>query len=184
MKRIKIHLFFTILLILTIISVACNKVEGSTVIDGKEVIISKEDNTITIGTDVYYYSTNYGMTEITITYPNGAKYTRTYIDKYSSSGGWNIMDGPSVKELGYIDEGWLVDIVEQNTSNRSIISTNLLYSVIILLIGLFLVTFPDMTWYLSYGWRYKDAEPSDMALIFERIGGIGLIIFAIVVLFQ
>ncbi len=36
---------------------------------------------------------------------------------------------------------------------------------------------PHAGWYLSYGWRFKDAEPSDLALSVGRVGGIiGIVI--------
>ncbi len=37
-------------------------------------------------------------------------------------------------------------------------------------------------WYLSYGWRYKDAQPSDAALVIGRISGIAALVIGIVML--
>lgn len=42
--------------------------------------------------------------------------------------------------------------------------------------GLFAAISPYSAWYLSYGWRFKDAEPSELALSTERIVGIVLVI--------
>src|SRR5690606_27510871 len=44
--------------------------------------------------------------------------------------------------------------------------------IILMLIGLLLAVFPYGAWYLEIGWRLKDAEPSDLALIVNRVGGI------------
>ena len=44
-------------------------------------------------------------------------------------------------------------------------------AIVCLLIGLFNLFFPYGAWFLGYGWRYQDAEPSDLALIATRIGG-------------
>ena len=38
-------------------------------------------------------------------------------------------------------------------------------------LGLFHLISPHTAWYLSHGWRFKDAEPSDLALALNRMGG-------------
>ena len=182
MNRLKTKVFILLLIILASICVGCNNEPDPVVIDGKEVIISTENSTLTHGDDTYYYSTNHDLTQITITYPNGAVYTKTYYDEYSSSGGWNSIDMGSVEDLGYIDENVLVDIIKDNNKSFQI-SENFVLSFLLLLAGLFAAIFPYTAWYISYGWRYKDAEPSDIALFFERIGGIVLIIVGILFLF-
>jgi hypothetical protein len=37
--------------------------------------------------------------------------------------------------------------------------------------GLINVFSPSTGWYLSVGWKFKDAEPSDVVLLLHRIGG-------------
>ena len=56
---------------------------------------------------------------------------------------------------------------------------------IVLLIGLGIVqlVFPEILWYLRRGIWYRDAEPSDFALVMGRIGGVVIIITAIVLAF-
>ena len=44
--------------------------------------------------------------------------------------------------------------------------------VVCLIIGLFNICFPYGSWYLGHGWRFRDAEPSDLALLMTRISGI------------
>ena len=55
--------------------------------------------------------------------------------------------------------------------------------VIAIILGIISLVSPETAWYLSYGWRYKNAEPSDVALIMERIGGGVGILLGIVILF-
>jgi uncharacterized membrane protein len=50
---------------------------------------------------------------------------------------------------------------------------------IILLIGLFNIFFPRAAWFLEIGWKIKDAEPSETALILNRVVGIIICIIAI-----
>jgi len=42
----------------------------------------------------------------------------------------------------------------------------------LILIGLFNIFFPRAAWYLEIGWRIKDSEPSEGALIFHRVIGV------------
>lgn len=53
---------------------------------------------------------------------------------------------------------------------------------LLILIGLFNLITPETSWYLKYGWRYKDAEPSEAAIVFGRIGGVVAILIGIVLL--
>lgn len=41
---------------------------------------------------------------------------------------------------------------------------------------------PYSAWYLSTGWKFKDAEPSEAALLMNRLGGIAGVIVGLVVL--
>ena len=52
------------------------------------------------------------------------------------------------------------------------LSGNLFLGAVLVLLGLFAVLSPKNIWYLSWGWRYKGAEPSDAALMLERLGGV------------
>ncbi len=56
--------------------------------------------------------------------------------------------------------------------------------VIFILIGIFNLVAPEAAWYLSRGWQFKDAEPSDAALIMTRIGGGAAILIGLVLLFS
>ena len=44
-----------------------------------------------------------------------------------------------------------------------------------LITGLVGIVSPKTIWYLQTGWKYKNAEPSNVALFMHRIGGIGII---------
>lgn len=53
---------------------------------------------------------------------------------------------------------------------------------ILLLAGIFSAASPYHSWYLSYGWRFKDAEPSDAALVLQRISGVIAVIVGLILL--
>ena len=54
---------------------------------------------------------------------------------------------------------------------------------LLIALGLIDLIVPKVSWYLGYGWRYKDAEPSDAALVFARMGGAIAIAIGIALLF-
>ena len=54
---------------------------------------------------------------------------------------------------------------------------------LLIALGAFNALAPKAAWYLSHGWRYKNAEPSEAALFFSRAGGVVLIFFGIILFF-
>jgi hypothetical protein len=53
----------------------------------------------------------------------------------------------------------------------------ILFALFLLITGLISIFAPEVAWYLSIGWKLRDAEPSDVVLIFHRItGGISIIV--------
>lgn len=56
--------------------------------------------------------------------------------------------------------------------------------IICILIGIFNLAAPEAAWYLSRGWQFKDAEPSDAALVMARVGGAAAILIGVVLLFS
>ncbi|MBE5971334.1 MAG: hypothetical protein E7246_02285 [Lachnoclostridium sp.] len=56
---------------------------------------------------------------------------------------------------------------------------NILLIIILLIVGIFNAAAPQAAWYLSDGWRFKDAEPSEAALDWGRFIGIVLIVIAV-----
>ena len=62
-------------------------------------------------------------------------------------------------------------------------TSDALPAIVCLLIGAFNIISPYGAWFLGYGWRYRDAEPSDLALLMTRIGGIVAVIIGIVLFF-
>lgn len=47
---------------------------------------------------------------------------------------------------------------------------------VIIAIGLVIAIWPKVAWYLRLGWRFKNAEPSGLALGVERVTGVVLVI--------
>lgn len=47
-----------------------------------------------------------------------------------------------------------------------------LFAFIFIILGTIGTFFPKVSWYMSEGWKFKDAEPSTSALIIARLGGV------------
>ena len=54
---------------------------------------------------------------------------------------------------------------------------------LLIVIGLLNLCKPEEMWYLSRGWQFKDAEPSEDAILWCRVGGAIAIIIGFFVLF-
>lgn len=114
---------------------------------------------------------------VTITYPDGSTYYCTYNDS-GSFGGWSDDYAPD----RYADGDTLLAVLEQSAPREY--TGNPFLGLLLIALGLWYVLSPHSAWYLSYGWRYKDAEPSDTALVGARISGILVILFGIFAIFK
>jgi uncharacterized protein YjeT (DUF2065 family) len=55
---------------------------------------------------------------------------------------------------------------------------------IFIILGLLNIIYPKASWYMRYGWQFKNAEPSDAALVMSRIGGVFAILIGLFILFS
>lgn len=51
---------------------------------------------------------------------------------------------------------------------------------LLMLFGALDFFFPHMMWYLTEGWKFRDAEPSDAYLLFGRVIGVVLFLVGLV----
>ena len=170
MRRL-LPLFLFLCLFLT----GCGAEPAPTVYEADGFTLDKAAQTITKGENVYHYEIS-PNSEVTITYPNGATYWRKY-DQNGYVGGWSDdYDG-----VRYADGDTLMDLVSYQPPRRSRGSGPA--GLLLLALGLFHLLSPRTAWFLSYGWRYRDAEPSDAALVFNRIGGVIALLVGVLLLF-
>ena len=145
--------------------------------DGLSLTVDTENHTISDGTDLYEYDIS-GY-DLTITYPNGTIYSWT-TDRYGNgSGGWDKDYDPD----RYIPFSTLRDALEEKEYDHTP-SKNIFPILLLVGLGIFVAAAPRAAWYLEYGWRFKDAEPSDLALWGNRAGGVLMLIIAVVMIFQ
>lgn len=154
--------------------------------NGISFAVDPENKTIVADGHTYSYrvETSGEQKITTITYPNGATYYWVQ-EEYVGFGGWDGDYDPDK----YMDGDILVDIVDQirpATGNSGegieINLMNVLIGLVVFVLGIFTAANPEDAWYWSNGWRFKNAEPSDMALTMSQFGGIVMIIGGILII--
>ena len=135
---------------------------------GVEYMVDTEKHTIFDGTYTYQYEFSGDRTQywIDITYPDGS----TYWWSDGSSGGVGGWSGDYLH--GYADGGVLCEILTEKAPGGAADSAKILAAIFIIAVGAVGVFSPYTVWYLGYGWRFRNAGPSDAALVFGRAGGV------------
>lgn len=176
----------TLVLLLALLS-ACGG--GETVynitVNGKTCTVDTGAQTVTCGDEVCRYSISGGSsrTQVKITYPDGATYSSS-INRggafTSTASGWS----DDYREENYAMPGDdLVDALMEGRSDRNRLGGGWFLGLLAIALGIWNVVSPRSAWYLAYGWRYRNAEPSEAALFFARVGGVAAILAGIVLFF-
>ncbi len=118
---------------------------------------------------------------VTITYPDGSTYWWTVTDM-GGYGGWS----DNYDEEKYISGEKMLNIlsqvmpeVETTEGESRSLGMNGIFGIIFILLGIFYVLKPAKAWYMSVGWQFKDATPSDKAIGYYRAGGVFIILIGI-----
>ena len=126
-----------------------------------------------------YDVTYNGKTYTVVTYPDGSIYWWQE-DQYGGMGGWNYGYDPE----RYVSGETLWEVLELDHSvERSASGKYVAPGLLLILLGVVNAAFPRAMWYLSYGWRFKNAEPSDTALFVGRAGGAVVAVAGVICLF-
>ena len=144
-----------------------------------DYVVDKTNKTISDGHYTYQYdfSGNSSNYSITIRYPNGASYWWNK-SGYTGHGGWS----DNYDEKHYVDGDILTEVILERAPREKQGGQGLA-AFILAAVGVFNILSPETAWQLEYGWRFKHAEPSDMALGFNRVGGVIAVIAAVILLF-
>ena len=174
--------FLWLLCLVCVLLAGCAKSEQPEVLGNtgqtEEVSLTVDWEKQTISDGQYTYTYSISSDRVSITYPNGATY-------YESVGGTGGTSGWSddYDSVTYVSGDKLVKRLEGQTTlpeNKK----SVLPALLVILLGIFPMVFPRNAWYLSWGWRFRDAEPSALALAAERICGILTVIVGVVLLFR
>ena len=142
---------------------------------GTVYTVDQSAGTIHDGEHTYHFVINpYGDGyQAEITYPNGATYYWTNNGNFGH-GGWS----ENYDDTLYADGSDLMDVIEDGRPGKSDPKPVGL-ALLLLAVGIFNTAAPKAAWFLEYGWRYKDAEPSDLAIGANVAGGVIAILAAV-----
>lgn len=187
MKRCLILIFALCLLFLPACGGEASKDSGADTVEynGKTYIVEYNPNspsgTITVeGMVCEFFVTGSGDSlDFKVTYPDGSTYWWKE-DGVMGYGGWSDDYDPPYYAEG--DVLWKVLDMESPAERQSR-GGAIFLGLLVIGAGLIDVIWPRTGWYLSHGWRYKNAEPSEAALLLGRLGGIVVVLLGLGIMF-
>lgn len=118
-------------------------------------------------------------TKFEVTYPDGSHYSRTEFGNSWGSGMSEDYDPPS-----YAKGDVLWEVLDaKNYAEKESRGGQIFLGLLVAGLGLLNVIRPKTAWYVNHGWRYKNAEPSETALLFGALGGIVAILLGLGMIF-
>ena len=178
------------LMLLALLLSACSTEKAAPVLiveyDDMTFTVDTEQGTITHGSDVYELSYSRVGSVVTtyITYPNDAEFYWTDTGYTRHSGNYDPERYVNGERLQHMLEN--AGITAENASDvqtsREKKGSPLLGAVCIIL-GAVMFFFPDLFWQLKYGWAYKNAEPSRLALGAGMVSGVVIAVLGVVLFF-
>ena len=155
---------------------------------GAPYTIDTEGRTISDGTYTYGYEYAASGSRVSFTYPDGNVYSAG-IQSANSSGAGGLSAGSVSADYdyssGYTDPLSLCYALTSPMETERAASSGSNHPFVALLlcgVGIFNLAAPKASWYLSYGWRFKDAEPSDAYMALARIGGAIAVVIGVIML--
>lgn len=112
-----------------------------------------------------------------VTYPDGSTYSA------DADIGWGGSHSENFDPERYVSGDTLWEVLEQDHPDAKQNPTHGGLGIVLVLFGVLETAFPQASWWLSHGWRYKNAEPSDLALGLGRTVGIIMILAGIICFF-
>lgn len=172
---------FLIVLIVSVSLGACSfTLRSYTIEKGNRVYtVDVENNTISDGTNTYQY-TFYQSSEgydANIVYPDGSTFWRQEAGN-GGVAGWS----DDYNSHRFVDGDTLCAVLEECLVSKVSVKS-ILIIIVLFIFGIFNVIWPRAAWNLERGWSYRNAEPSDVALVVNRLVGIIVVITAIVLIF-
>lgn len=178
------------LMLLALLLSACSAEKSAPVLTVKygdmTFTVDTEQGTITHGNDVYKirYSQSGAFLTTDIIYPNGAQFYWTDTGSTGHSSNYDPERYVNGERLQHMLEnaGITAESATGTSSSRQKKGSPLLGAVCIIL-GAVMFFFPDLFWQLKYGWAYKNAEPSQLALGAGMVSGVVIAVLGVVLFF-
>lgn len=185
MKK-NIAFLLLILTLSTMLLTACTDETAIKQVYQKVAVINYTDRTITYDGVTYHYE--YSHNKLKLVYPNETICTLYNRDSFISMD-WQYSEnqGEDVKavyELGYLHPNVIMyQILEAPPTSKPEKAEAIESSfggVFVIFIGAFIVFFPKTVWLMKDGWRKKEAQPSNTAIIMHRVSGIVAILAGLI----
>ncbi len=182
MKRIGL-LLLSLVLIFSLSACSLKPTRYNVEYDGKTYKVDTLRRTVSDGTNTYEYSYSEGSMggSFSINYPNGSRYYA-----YTTAGGGVFQEEkPDLWKTGYLTPSALETIITSDVPNQM---ESKIWQWILGLtsigLGLIMMVKPRSVWHLEYGWKFKNAEPSDTALGANCFAGFVIVICGVILLFM
>ena len=174
--------FLAVFLMLALLLTGCASGTSDTYeieYNGVRMTVDTKSRQITNGEDVYSFTKR--DQEISLVYPNGATCEQYYITEHTVAGD---TEGDI---SGYLDPDILCyAIMNEPQAGSTGMSGG---RVLAILLGIGLIAFglwscanPERVWEMENGWKFKDAEPSDLALRWNEVAGAIMVVIGIVMI--
>lgn len=112
-----------------------------------------------------------------VTYPDGSTYSA------DADIGWGGSHSENFDPDRYVSGDTLWEVLEQDHPDAKQNPTHGGLGIVLVLFGVLETAFPQASWWLSHGWRFKNAEPSDLVLGLGRVVGVIMIIVGVICFF-
>ena len=184
MKK-SIAVFFAALFLVSLCS--CQKNESSApsidrvTINGTEYLADYTQNTITFDGHICSFdlSPQGDGVRLELTYPDGSTYWWVESGQMGY-GGWS----DDYDESRYVSGDVLRQVLKlEEQSKQSESHGHPVPGLLLLVLGAFNALKPETAWMMEYGWRFKNAQPSDLALSANRLSGVLCILLGIALFF-
>ncbi len=176
----------TLVFLLVLLVLLCSCGSGSSVYEvdygGRVYSVNWEEMTIAVEDVVcrFEFSGSVENHRFDVTYSDGSSWFTNKSENTTSSGWSDDYSAPN-----YISGDTLCYIVLNTLKTKEpvVSGAGLVAGIVIIAIGVLEVACPRLGWHLGYGWRFKNTEPSDAALVMGRVGGVIAILVGVVCIF-
>lgn len=169
---------FAVILLLALLLTGCASGTSDTYdvgYGGVQMTVDMDLGQITVGQDVYSFTQREG--EISLVYPNGATCDRYYIAEHTFTE--EVVGDIS----GYLDPDSLCYAITERPQPSTGISSGRLLAILLgiglIAFGLWSCAAPEKVWAAENGWKFKDAEPSELALGLNQVCGAIMVVIGI-----
>ena len=188
MKRVLVCLTLLCCLFLTACGRNAPKEPYEGYYNGSTYVVDEADGTVTMDGNTYTYTlsvTPGQSARLKLTYPDG-----TWSSRSGRVGAQGVVYITGTDSTGFehgrylsCDALWHALDVDERIEGNSGGAGYMLLGVVLVGLGVFQFVSPETMWKFNWGWRYKNAEPSDLALNMGMLSGALSVVLGIILFF-